>query len=46
MANKLFDRSRSVFQVVLTKLNPINKTQLFLKLTNFDKNRLVTFISF
>ncbi len=46
MGNKLFGRSRSVFQVVLTRLTPTDKTQLFLKLTNFDKSWLVAFHSF
>jgi len=32
-------------QVLLTRLTPINKTWVFLKLTNFDKNRLVAFHS-
>ncbi len=41
MENKLFDMI--VSQVTLTRLTPIDKTWLFLKLTQFDKNRLVTF---
>jgi hypothetical protein len=33
-------------QVLLTRLTSIDKTRLFLYLTNFDKNRLVAFHSF
>ncbi len=34
------------FQVILTRLTPVNKTQLFLKPPELDKNRLVAFHSF
>jgi hypothetical protein len=43
--NKLFDRFRSVFQAVLARLIPVDKTWLFLKPTQFDETRLVTFHS-
>ncbi len=46
MENNLFDRSRSIFQVVLTRLTPVNKTWLSLKPTDFVKNRLPAFHSF
>jgi len=46
MENKLFFESSSIFQVILTKLTQVNKTRLLLRLTNFDKKRLVAFRSF
>ncbi len=33
-------------QVLVTRLTPVDNMRLFLKLTNFDKNRLVAFHSF
>ncbi len=39
----LFPMSVVYLQVLLTGLTPVDKTQLFLKPSNFSKNRLVTF---
>jgi hypothetical protein len=33
-------------QVLVTRLTPVDNMRLFLKLINFDKNRLVAFHSF